>query len=677
MKKRPTKSASFRRFASLLVANRGEIACRVITTARRMGLKTIAVYSEADAGAPHTSLADEAVYIGPPEPRESYLNIGRILDAARACGAEAIHPGYGFLSENAEFAEAVVAAGIVFVGPPAEAIRAMGLKGAAKALMQKAGVPIVPGYHGDAQEIGHLAAEAEKVGYPILIKAVAGGGGKGMRRVDAAKDFKAALESAQREAKAAFGDERVLIERYVQKPRHIEIQVFADTHGNAISLFERDCSLQRRHQKVIEEAPAPGMPEAMRRAMGEAAVKAARAVGYVGAGTVEFICDASEGLKPDRYWFMEMNTRLQVEHRVTELITGQDLVAWQLKVAAGEPLPSFEPTMHGHAIQARLYAEDPAKNFFPSPGTLHRLSLPHPSGELIVDTGVAEGGEVTLHYDPMIAKIVAHATTREAAIARLVAALRAVEIAGVRTNASFLQAALGHSEFGAGAVDTGFIDRHLASLVHDPAPTKEALAAASLRLALVRRPAAGCGPKPMAGAFRAPRRAPGAPFRFEVAGAGKPAKVLLAFRAGYVDADVEGAAFSRVPGGGEGALAIAFTNAPGARRNTRFAFARAGARLYVMTDGATHDLLIASPFEPEETGGKDVRAITAPLAGKIVSVQAKAGQSVKRGQALVVLEAMKMEHTLVAEAEAVIERVDFSAGDQVREGQVIVHFAAA
>jgi 3-methylcrotonyl-CoA carboxylase alpha subunit len=670
-----------RPFNSLLIANRGEIACRIIATAKRMGLRTIAVYSHADAHARHAAFADQAVLIGPAPPLESYLKIEAVIDAARASGAQAVHPGYGFLSENADFAEACVNAGLVFVGPPADAIRAMGLKGAAKALMEKAGVPVVPGYHGDDQRAKLLAREAERIGFPVLIKAVAGGGGKGMRRVDSAADFTSALASAQREAKAAFGIDRVLVERYVARPRHIEIQVFADAHGNALSLFERDCSLQRRHQKVIEEAPAPGIPEEMRAAMGEAAVKAARAVGYLGAGTVEFIADASDGLKADRYFFMEMNTRLQVEHRVTEAITGQDLVEWQLRVAAGEPLllKADELRISGHAIEARLYAEDPANNFFPSPGTLHRLKLPQSGAGLVVDSAVREGDEVTLHYDPMIAKLVAHGSTREAAIDRLRAALQSVEVAGVRTNAAFLIAALGQSEFRTGAVDTGFIDRHLETLLGSAVPAGDILAAAALFLALG-PPESIDGPWMRRDGWRlggVPAR-PGAPLRLSLAGAGEPVEVLIAFRGDGITARVAGSelllTYER---DGDDGLTVTIAPPSAARRNRRFRFARVADKLFAMIDGATHELQIAPVRVGAEAVGDLARGVAAPLAGRIVSVQAKVGQSVKRGQALVVLEAMKMEHTLVAESEAVIERVDCRAGDQVKEGQVIVAFAPA
>src|SRR5215469_7653246 len=454
-------------FTKLLIANRGEIAIRVMRTARRLGIATVAVYSEADANAAHVAFADEAIHIGPPPAKESYLDIGAVIGAAKTSGAEAVHPGYGFLSENAEFAEACAKAGIIFIGPPAEAIRAMGLKDRAKRLMANAGVAVVPGYQDEDQSPKTLAAEAARLGFPVLIKATAGGGGKGMRRVDSADNFAAAFEGARREAASAFGNDRVLIEKYIARPRHIEMQVFADTHGNAVHLFERDCSLQRRHQKVIEEATAPGMPQALREAMGAAAVKAAKAVGYVGAGTVEFIADSSEGLKADRFWFMEMNTRLQVEHPVTEMITGFDLVEWQLRVAAGEPLPKFQSEIraNGHAIEVRLYAEDPRKGFLPSTGRLEHLRLPAEADGVRVDTGVREGDSVTVYYDPMIAKVIAHDETREGAVARLANALCETQIAGVRTNAGFLIHALRHRDFLAGEIDTGFIDRNIDALL--------------------------------------------------------------------------------------------------------------------------------------------------------------------------------------------------------------------
>ncbi|ACL55335.1 Carbamoyl-phosphate synthase L chain ATP-binding [Methylobacterium nodulans ORS 2060] len=468
---------------SVLIANRGEIACRVIRTAKRLGLRTIAVHSEADRSALHVAMADEAHLIGPAPAAESYLRIDRILEAAAQAGADCIHPGYGFLSERPDFAEACAAAGLVFVGPPAPAICAMGLKDAAKALVAKAGVPVVPGYHGARQEPDFLAAEAAAIGYPVLIKAVAGGGGKGMRRVERSEDFAAALEGAQREALAAFGDPRVLVEKYVLAPRHVEIQVFCDAHGHAVHLFERDCSLQRRHQKVIEEAPAPGMSPAVRAAMGRAAVEAARAVGYVGAGTVEFIADGREGLTTDGFWFMEMNTRLQVEHPVTEAITGVDLVEWQFRVAAGEPLPCGQDDLaiRGHAVEARLYAEDPAADFLPSTGRLRALDLPTGDG-IRVDTGVRAGDLVSPFYDPMIAKVIAHGETRGQALDRLAQALERTLVAGPRANVAFLKALAEAEEFRAGRFDTGFIDRHLDALTGraagiDPEAIRQGVAA--------------------------------------------------------------------------------------------------------------------------------------------------------------------------------------------------------
>ncbi|HLY56343.1 MAG TPA: acetyl-CoA carboxylase biotin carboxylase subunit, partial [Stellaceae bacterium] len=453
-------------FSSLLIANRGEIAVRVMRTARRLGLRTIAVYSEADAKARHVEAADEAWPIGKAPARESYLAIPRIIEAAQRSGAEAIHPGYGFLSENAAFAESCAAAGIVFVGPPADAIRLMGSKSAAKALMERSGVPLVPGYHREDQGLTLLESEAARIGYPVLIKASAGGGGKGMRIVERAEDFAAALASAKREAASAFGDDRVLIERYLTRPRHIEIQVFADSHGNVVSLFERDCSIQRRHQKIVEEAPAPGMDPARRRAMGEAACAAARAVGYRGAGTVEFIAEGGE------FYFMEMNTRLQVEHPVTEAITGQDLVEWQLRVAAGEPLPlrQEELTISGHAIEVRVYAEDPARDFAPSTGLLAHLVEPPQDANTRIDSGVLAGDAISIHYDPMIAKLIVHGRDRDDAVRRLARALGEYEIVGVATNLAFLSAIAAHPAYREAAVDTGFIARHHDELFPAPAP---------------------------------------------------------------------------------------------------------------------------------------------------------------------------------------------------------------
>jgi acetyl-CoA carboxylase biotin carboxylase subunit len=618
-------------FRTLLIANRGEIACRIIRTARRMGLKTVAVHSDADAGALHAMLADAAVPIGPPPPRESYLNIAAILEAARESGAEAVHPGYGFLSENAAFADACAKAGIVFVGPPAAAILAMGLKDRAKALMAKAGVPVVPGYLGDEQAPPALAKEAGRIGYPVLIKAVAGGGGKGMRKVDAVADFAAALDGAKREAQAAFGDDKVLIEKYVARPRHIEVQVFADSHGNAVHLFERDCSLQRRHQKVIEEAPAPGMSAAMRKTIGEVAVKAAKAVKYIGAGTVEFIADASEGLRPDRIWFMEMNTRLQVEHPVTEAITGTDLVEWQLRVAAGEPLPlaQKEVAIDGHAIEARLYAEDPQAGFLPSIGRLERFRYP---GEVRVDTGVSEGDAVTPFYDPMIAKVIAHDATREGAAAKLAAALKGVQIAGLKTNTGFLIRALSTPDFVAGDVATDFIESHLAALV-PPALTPAHILEAAADFVVHEH---GEGEDPWS-----------ARDGFRLAGARVPT----------IEFQVDG---KRVlaPARGCGASVVRLSS---------------GA-LAVMDRGETFVVELYDPYVAAESAGSSVDRVVTPMPGKMIQVLVKPGDVVKRGQPLAILEAMKMEHTLAAPGDATIASVEVVPGDQVVEGAVVVRF---
>ncbi|HEX5213521.1 MAG TPA: acetyl-CoA carboxylase biotin carboxylase subunit, partial [Pseudolabrys sp.] len=477
-------------FTSVLIANRGEIACRIARTAKRLGLRTIAVYSDADANALHVRLCDEAHAIGPPPAAESYLRGDALVAAAKAARADCIHPGYGFLSENADFAQACLDAGIAFVGPPPAAIRAMGLKSSAKALMEKAGVPVVPGYHGDRQEPKFLKQKAYEIGYPVLIKAVAGGGGKGMRRVDRHADFEAALTAAQREAKAAFGDDRVLIEKYVTAPRHIELQIFADRHGNAIHLNERDCSLQRRHQKVIEEAPAPGMSPDLRAAMGAAAVAAAKAAGYEGAGTIEFIADGQGGLKAGGFWFMEMNTRLQVEHPVTEAITGLDLVEWQFRIAAGEKLPLTQDKvpLNGHAAEARLYAEDPERGFLPSTGKVVALRFPQGAG-LRVDAGVEAGSEVTPFYDPMIAKLITHGASRDEALDRLAAALDETMIAGPRSNAGFLAALCRAEAFRKGKFDTGFIDRHLAELGATAQGLDRAAAALGVQMLLARESA--------------------------------------------------------------------------------------------------------------------------------------------------------------------------------------------
>jgi 3-methylcrotonyl-CoA carboxylase alpha subunit len=649
----------------ILIANRGEIAARVIKTARRMGIATVAVYSDADAASLHVSMADEAYHIGPAPAAESYLKIDRILDAARRSGADAIHPGYGFLSENPAFAEAVAAAGLVFIGPPASAMRAMGLKDAAKRVMEKAGVPVVPGYHGPEQEPEQLAKRAAAIGYPVLIKAVAGGGGKGMRRVDTPKDFDAALASAKGEAQSSFGDDRVLIEKYVTAPRHIEVQVFADTHGNAVHLYERDCSLQRRHQKVIEEAPAPGMTVAVRRAMGEAAVNAAKAVGYVGAGTVEFIADGSKGLKPDGFWFMEMNTRLQVEHPVTEAVTGQDLVEWQIRAAAGELLPLKQEAipLNGHAVEARVYAEDATRDFAPAAGRLLHLSLP---GDLArIDTGVRQGDTITPFYDPMIAKVIVHRPTRQTAFVALADALRRCEVAGSTTNVAFLERLVTHQDVVDGLVDTGLIGRVLPDLIPQPAD--------ALALALAAVAALGVDPLPRSDdlwqalsgwrSFGRSRRPVtlfehGTPHETEVAIEG-PGRYHVATPAGPI-------AF-RVAARDGPRLTIEHAN-----RRQQAVVVTDARHVGVIAAGRT--LLFDRPdpdrLDDDETGGGD--RIEAPLPGLIKAVHVKGGQAIAKGAPLLVLEAMKMQHTLVAPRDGRIAEVLVPAGEQVVEGTMLV-----
>lgn len=654
---------------SLLIANRGEIACRIIRTARALGLRTVAVYSEADAGALHVRLADEAVAIGPAPARESYLVIDRLIAAARATGAEAIHPGYGFLSERAEFAEACAAAGIIFVGPPPSAIRAMGLKDGAKALMQAAGVPVVPGYHGDNQDTAFLRQKAYEIGYPVLIKAVAGGGGKGMRRVDRQIDFDAALASAQREAASSFGDPRVLIEKYVTSPRHVEIQVFADSHGNVVHLFERDCTAQRRHQKVIEEAPAPGMPQAVRAVMGAAACAAAKAVGYVGAGTVEFIADGSAGLSEGGFWFMEMNTRLQVEHPVTEAITGLDLVEWQLRVANGErlPLTQADLAIHGHAVEARLYAEDPEKGFLPSTGRLHALSFPTLAG-VRVDTGVTEGDQVSPYYDPMIAKLIAHGPDRDTALDRLAQALRQTVVAGPKANAAFLVALANHADFRAFRFDTGFIERHLDDLGAVPRAVEPAtIAAAALalreiektRLDAVADARGGGATSPWAGLpgflqFSGPRTS-----RFDVAIDGDQVKVEIVETAGQ--------------GPGVRIEGVAVATPRGAR------IVAADGGVFVLAHGRQTFVTAFDPLsiDPDAEAAAHGAVVKAPMHGKIIALDVAPGAAVARGERLFVVEAMKMEHAVLAPRDGTIAEVLAGIGEQVAESAGVVVFADA
>ncbi|CAA9410640.1 MAG: Methylcrotonyl-CoA carboxylase biotin-containing subunit [uncultured Rubellimicrobium sp.] len=637
-------------FQRILIANRGEIACRVIDTARRLGMETVAVFSDADAGARHVAMADRAVRIGPAPVADSYLRGDAIIAAAQATGAQAIHPGYGFLSENPDFAAAVARAGLVFIGPSESAIRAMGLKDAAKALMEGAGVPVVPGYHGEDQSPERLSHEAEHIGYPVLIKAVAGGGGKGMRQVEGPAQFADALASARREAMAAFGNDAVLVEKYVSTPRHIEVQVFGDG-TRAVHLFERDCSLQRRHQKVIEEAPAPGMPEEMRQAMGQAAVRAAEAIGYSGAGTVEFIVDASDGLRADRFWFMEMNTRLQVEHPVTEAITGLDLVEWQLRVASGEPLPLQQKDLFiwGHAVEARLYAEDVPAGFLPATGRLTRLRFPD---GVRVETGVREGDAITPWYDPMIAKLVAHGPTREAALGRLSRALAATQVAGCVTNLSFLSALLEQGEFRAGHPDTGLIERNLPGLTQATPPPPEVVAVAALAVA-------GPGQGALEGFHLwAPltRRVDllhgdsAIPALVTPLGSGE---ALVEVDGQQMRACRDGAAWTvgdRIP--------AEILLEPG--RVTMFAGPQ-----------GTHAFQIPDPLD-RTVEASSADEVLSPMPGIVRAVLVETGQKVARGDRLVVIEAMKMEHALAAPRDGRVAEVLAEEGAQVEAGLPLV-----
>ena len=638
-------------FDRILIANRGEIACRVIDTARRMGVATVAVYSDADRAARHVAMADEAVHIGGAAPSESYLRGEAIIAAARAAGAQAIHPGYGFLSENPDFVEAVEAAGLTFIGPSARAIRAMGLKDAAKALMEKAGVPVVPGYHGVNQDDAHLAAMAGEIGYPVLIKAVAGGGGKGMRKVNAPGDFAGALASARGEARTAFGNDAVLVEKFVEKPRHIEVQVFSDG-TRALHLFERDCSLQRRHQKVIEEAPAPGMTGEMRAAMGEAAVRAAQAIGYSGAGTVEFIVDGAKGLRPDGFWFMEMNTRLQVEHPVTEAITGVDLVEWQLRVAAGEPLPAAQGDLAitGHAFEARLYAEDVPRGFLPATGRLAHLAF---APGCRADTGVRTGDAISPFYDPMIAKIVTHGPTRAVALARMRAALADTEVAGTVTNIGFLSALCAHEGFAAGEVDTGLIERDLAQLVTAPGPAPRDVALAALAAAgLTGAVAAETGFTLWAPLKHTVRLVFGEEVFAAVIALSGPDRARVTVGPDVIEARREAAGWTL-----------------DGRRASR---AVVTGRLVTVFSGAGLGFGILDPLAVAAAAGAGGSLVEAPMPGLVKALFAEAGQAVAAGDKLAVLEAMKMEHTLVAPRDGVIAEVLAVAGAQVEAGAALV-----
>jgi 3-methylcrotonyl-CoA carboxylase alpha subunit len=647
-------------FRKILIANRGEIACRVIATARRLGIATVAVCSEADAGARHVALADEAFPIGPAPARESYLVGERILEVARRAGAEAIHPGYGFLSENAGFAEACAEAGIVFIGPPAAAIRAMGSKSAAKTLMERAGVPLVPGYHGEAQDLPTLAAAAERIGYPVLIKASAGGGGKGMRIVERASELEAAVGGAKREALASFGDDQVLVEKYLTRPRHIEIQVFADTHGQAVSLFERDCSIQRRHQKVLEEAPAPGMQPERRRRMSEVALAAARAVGYVGAGTVEFIAEQGQ------FWFMEMNTRLQVEHPVTEMITGLDLVEWQLRVAAGErlPLAQDEITIRGHAIEARIYAEDPERDYLPSIGSVVHLRSPVETPEVRVDTGVRQGDVITPYYDPMIAKLIVWGTDRDAAVRRLAAALATYEVVGVATNLGLLQAIAGSPAFLAADLDTGFIGRNIHPEPATDIPEPPVLAAAALAILDRQRVVAPTDPWDLADSFRL--NADGdQEVLLQAAGA------AVAVRAAYLSPGVY-----RLRLGDRPVIARVETDGISLDGVTyRTHVVRQGTELTVIHRGRNHAFELVDPLVPAGAHGAGDDRVVAPIPARVTHVLVQAGDVVSKGAALIVLEAMKMEITLTAPRDATVDVIRYIVGDMVEEGTELIHFA--
>jgi len=665
-------------FSRILIANRGEIACRIIRTAHRMGLRSIAVYSEADASSRHVRLADEAVLIGPPPARESYLVAERILEAAARTGAQAVHPGYGFLSENAQFADACAAAGLSFVGPSASAMRALGSKSAAKALMERAGVPLVPGYHGEEQDPGFLALEAQRIGYPVLIKASAGGGGKGMRMVERPQDFAAALASCRREAASSFGDERVLIEKYLVRPRHIEIQVFADAHGNCVHLFERDCSVQRRHQKVLEEAPAPGMTAERRAAMGTAACDAARAAGYLGAGTVEFI------VQPDgTFHFMEMNTRLQVEHPVTEMITGLDLVEWQLRVAAGEPLPLAQEqiALHGHALEARIYAEDTARGFLPSTGRLIHLAAPAESVNVRIDSGVEEGDEITTHYDPMIAKLIvwdgSPDNARERACARMLQSLAQVRIVGVANNVDFLARLVACPAFAGADLDTGLIERERGFLFPQEAEAPPEVLLVATLAELLRE-------EEGARAAAAAHGDPYSPWHLRDGwrlNAGY--RRTLTFRCGEVEKRI---AVGYTGGGYELELDGHSVSASGMRTgNSRLDAQLGGARVpatvvavgdrrHVFLHGRAWQIVAGDPLHHAGEGRADTGGLIAPMPGKILALLAEPGAALEKGAPLLVLEAMKMEHTLTAPAKGKVRQFRFEVGDSVSEGTELVDF---
>ncbi|MFZ5439205.1 MAG: acetyl-CoA carboxylase biotin carboxylase subunit [Myxococcota bacterium] len=649
-------------FTKILIANRGEIACRVATTARRLGIKTVAVYSDADAGSKHVACCDEAVHLGPAAAKDSYLVMEKILAAAKATGAQAIHPGYGFLSENEDFADACVKAGVTFIGPPASAISAMGLKAEAKARMEAAKVPLVPGYHGSNQDPAHLHQQADRIGYPVLIKASAGGGGKGMRAVEKSADFPAALESCKREAINAFGDDAVLIEKYLTKPRHIEVQVFADTHGNCVYLFERDCSVQRRHQKVLEEAPAPGMTEARRKAMGEAAVAAAKAVGYVGAGTVEFIAEG------EQFYFMEMNTRLQVEHPVTEMITGFDLVEWQLRVAAGEKLPAQQQELkiRGHALEARVYAENPEKGFLPAIGTLAHLRFPEHvafvrDGAIRVDSGVRPGDAITPYYDPMIAKLIVWGEDRQQALGRMADALGHTQIVGLATNVAFLKRLVESKAFSSADLDTGLIAKHHAELFPEPPKPGDAVLALAAAAVLSREAeSAGKDPWSSRTGWRLNQV-------FNRALKLSEHEVQIAY--GHTSYRFNGQRLRITREGNDYQLMLG-------EQPVRGTVIVSGDTLHVFHAGGVTELelfdAIARAGRDDGHGGK----LVAPMPGKIVALLAPKGAAVKKGTPLLVMEAMKMEHTITAPSDGSVAEFLYGQGDQVAEGAELLKFTA-
>ena len=662
-------------FTKILIANRGEIACRVAATARRMGIRTVAVYSEADAGAKHVAVCDEAVLIGPAAAKESYLRAEKLIEVALATGAQAIHPGYGFLSENAEFAKACADNGLVFIGPPASAIDAMGSKSAAKALMEKANVPLVPGYHGDQQDTAFLNAQADAIGYPVLLKASAGGGGKGMRVVEKSADFADALASCKREAINSFGDDKVLVEKYLQRPRHIEIQVFADTHGNCVYLFERDCSVQRRHQKVIEEAPAPGMTAERRQAMGEAAVAAARAVGYVGAGTVEFIAN-----QDGSFYFMEMNTRLQVEHPVTEMITGTDLVEWQLRVAAGEKLPAQQADLqiNGHAIEARIYAENPEKGFLPSIGKLRYLRTPQSvefslghgtePAAFRIDSGVREGDTISPFYDPMIAKMIVWGKDRTEALARMRQALAQYRIVGLHTNIAFLSRLMHSDPFSQADLDTGLIERHYDSLFPAAVPPSASVLALAVAGLLLSEQQAGSDPWQSSHGWRM-----NLPLIRELRFSEEEQQIALSlqYSAGSYQLQIAGVSHAmqiRQSAGNQIQLSLDELTLSGE-------VIWDGEKVHVFTAGQHTELHYHDPLahagDAEAEGGR----LTAPMPGKIVAVMTEKGRAVKKGEALLIMEAMKMEHTISAPHDGEIAEILYAVGDQVSEGAQLLAFA--